>query len=330
MTKDAKNPAKPRTRWRPRRNPQTITPGRPFMRIDFDASSESAWALRGRYRRLFRGVYVPKDVELTTELLAEGALLLAGPHCFVSHHTAALLWGASVPDHPDVHVTYRGPRAQCFGIFAHRAKGGQKVTSRRGLRLTTALQTFLDLAHVLNLVDLVVLGDSLVRRKRFTPAELVRFVANARGPYSRHARRAASLVRAGVDSPMETRTRLLIVLAGLPEPTINHTIFRPDGTVLRRFDLAYVEARLAIEYDGRQHAESTEQWHGDIARDEQLDDWRVRRLVVVSTDIFATPGNTLLRITKAMRERGMSVPPLKDEWQRHFPSRAGDIRFASA
>ena len=37
----------------------------------------------------------------------------------------------------------------------------------------------------------------------------------------RLARRAASLAREGVDSPQETRLRLLLVLAGLPEPRVN-------------------------------------------------------------------------------------------------------------
>ena len=100
---------------------------------------------------------------------------------------------------------------------------------------------------------------------------------------------------------METRVRLLMVLAGLPEPEVDH------------------------RYDGRQHAESEEQWLGDIGRDEDLDDERIRRLVIVSRDIYSTPARTLSRITKAMRSVGMPVPPLRDDWRRHFPSRPGDL-----
>jgi hypothetical protein len=125
---------------------------------------------------------------------------------------------------------------------------------------------------------------------------------------------------------METRTRLLLVLAGLPEPSVNHIVRNAAGQVVRRFDLAYLLWLLVIEYDGRQHAESIDQWHADIGRDEQLDDWKVRRLVVVASDIYRTPGNTLARITKAMRSVGMPVPALRDEWRRHFPSRPEDVQ----
>ena len=39
---------------------------------------------------------------------------------------------------------------------------------------------------------------------------------------------------------MESRVRMLIVLAGLPEPTTNHVIRYPNGDWRRRLDLSYV------------------------------------------------------------------------------------------
>lgn len=297
----------------------------PFLRADEAGDHLSDWRFRRAHRALFRGVYVAAQTPVTHRLLAEGALLLAEPGSYLSHHTAARLWGGVVPDHPDVHVTYPRMRAQCFGIAAHRPKARQHVVRWRGLPVTGPIQTFLDMSHLLGLVDLVILGDSLVRRKRFTPDHLVTLAEKHSGPHSRLARRAARLVRAGVDSAMETKLRLLIVLAGLPEPEVDHRVHDSDGTLLRRYDLAYLAHRLIIEYDGRHHAESEEQWHHDIDRDEELDDGGVRRLVIVSKDIHSTPARTLGRITRAMRQRGMTVPPLKDEWRRHFADRAGDL-----
>jgi hypothetical protein len=317
-----------RPRRRARERPggaRPLEPGRPFNTADFESSSLSEWELRRDHKILLRGVYVSRATKTTPLLLAQAALVTAPAGSFVSHHTAAQIWGGGVPDHPDVHVTYPKTRAQCHGIFAHRVKRSQIVTTFKGLRLTTPSQTFLDMAQVLNLVDLVVLGDSLVKGGRVSPEELVGFVVGATGPHHRLAKRAAALVRNGVDSPMETRLRLLIVLAGLPEPTVDHRVHDSDGHLLYRFDLSYPEYGLIIEYDGRQHAESTDQWRRDLGRDEQLDEWRIRRLVVVSADLYTTPARTLSRITKAMRERGMTVPPLSDEWRRHFPSRPGDL-----
>ena len=124
---------------------------------------------------------------------------------------------------------------------------------------------------------------------------------------------------------MESRLRMLMVLAGLPEPVVNHRVYWADGSVRWRFDLSFPEFRLIIEYDGRQHADSTTQWRGDIGRREWLDenDWRI--VVSGSSDIYRTPARTLTRITRAMRARGMAVPPLKEDWRRHFPSRPEDL-----
>ncbi len=216
-------------------------------------------------------------------------------------------------------------RSRRVGIAAHRTKAGHHVVAFRGFRATSPAQTFLDLAQCLGLVDLVVLGDSLVRAGRTSGRALVESARHLGGPHSRLARRAASLVRDRVDSPMESRVRLLMVLAGLPEPEVDHRVFDAEGRLLRRYDLSYLPFRLIIEYDGRQHAESDEQWLGDIGRDEVLDDERIRRLVIVSRDIYSTPARTLGRIVKAMRSVEMPVPPLRDDWRRHFPSRLGDL-----
>jgi hypothetical protein len=59
---------------------------------------------------------------------------------------------------------------------------------------------------------------------------------------------------------MESRLRMLLVLAGLPEPTVNHIVRDDRGNWVRRFDLAYPDLRIAIEYDGRHHIERQEQW----------------------------------------------------------------------
>jgi hypothetical protein len=68
-------------------------------------------------------------------------------------------------------------------------------------------------------------------------------------------------MRDGVDSPMETRLRLLIVFAGMPEPTVNVIVRGEDGSWRMRFDLCCLDQRLIVEYDGRKHADSTEQWN---------------------------------------------------------------------
>ncbi len=271
-------------------------------------------------------MYVHRDTPLTESVRAAGALLLCAEAAAASHHTAARIWGGIVPDDGQVHVSTVGVRPKVLGVRAHRAKvDGQECRLVDGLRVTAPAQTFLDLGGELGLVDLVVLGDSLVKGSWVTPEDLVAATSSFRGAGRRRLRRAAGLVRRDVESPMESRLRMLIVLAGLPEPAVNHRIQRQDGSVRFRLDLSYPEHRLAIEYDGRQHAESDVQWDWDVDRREWLDGGGWRIVIVRSKDIYSTPGQTLQRIISAMRDRGAPVPRLSDEWRLHFPGRPGDV-----
>jgi hypothetical protein len=71
-------------------------------------------------------------------------------------------------------------------------------------------------SQYLTLVDLVILGDSIVRRRLSSVSRLKQAATRCS-----RAREAARYVRRGVDSPMETRLRMLLVLASLPEPQAN-------------------------------------------------------------------------------------------------------------
>ena len=103
---------------------------------------------------------------------------------------------------------------------------------------------------------------------------------------------------------------MLVVLAGLPEPTVNHIVRDPDtGEWLRRFELAYRDLLIAIEYEGRQHRDDDEIWAADIDRREELDreTWRV--VQVISKGLFETPLRTLQRIDQARVDRGAATDP---------------------
>ena len=120
---------------------------------------------------------------------------------------------------------------------------------------------------------------------------------------------------------------MLIVLAGLPEPTINLRFHTEEGALLRRLDMGYEDIKLAVEYDGRQHIERQAQWRQDIGRREYFEGLGWRFVILVSSDIWTTPGLTIQRIAGSLAERGVKLPPLRDEWRLHFPERG---RSASA
>jgi hypothetical protein len=294
----------------------------PFTRAQARAAGLTDGQLRGHdFVRLFRNVLLARGMPVSLNTRARGALLVAPGSAFISHHTAARLWGGSVPESSDVHVTIsRQHSFRISGIRAHQSDRPRATTCLGGIRITTPEQTFIDLGSKLDLVQLVVLGDRLVRRERTTPQRLVRAADDWYGFHRELVGRAASLVRTGVDSPPESRLRMLMVLAGLPEPTVNHIIRDPDtGAWLRRFELAYRELLLAIEYEGRQHRDDDDIWAADIERREDLehDAWRI--VQVISDGLFKTPLRTLQRIDRARVDRGARPTPFLDEWKRYFP-----------
>ena len=298
-------------------------PKQPFSRAQARAAGIGLKTLlSSRFQKVFYDCYVSSNVPLTTKLRAKAALGISPPGSFVSHSTAGRIWGGIVPDTPDVHVTVSGKagRTSRQGVKAHAKLDGTAVTRFRNLPVTTPEQTFLDLATGLDLVALVVLGDSLIRAGRTSTAVLRDAATACRGRGAKLARRAARYVRDGVDSAMETRLRMLLVLAGLPAPEVNFILRHPDGSWWMRFDMCYPALKLVIEYDGRQHAEDSEQWLHDLKRRETLDRMGWRIIVITRDDFYNAPEEVLRRVRDALIDRGMAGVRrrFRTEWTRHI------------
>ncbi len=114
---------------------------------------------------------------------------------------------------------------------------------------------------------------------------------------------------------------MLLVLAGLPEPKVDVRELNDDGTWRRRYDLCYLEFKLIVEYDGRQHAKDPAQWERDLERREELDDDHYRILVVTARGIFVEPERTIERVRRALIARGCTEKlKISTEWCEHFRS----------
>lgn len=93
--------------------------------------------------------------------------------------------------------------------------------------------------------------------------------------------RALRLARVGSESPRESKLRLLLVRSGLPEPELNADLFDRRGTFLARLDMSYPQWKVAVEYDGRQHASDPRQFEKDADRWEGIrrEGWRLVRIL---------------------------------------------------
>ena len=117
---------------------------------------------------------------------------------------------------------------------------------------------------------------------------------------------------------METRLRMLIVLAGLPEPVVNVVLVHEDGSWRRRFDLCYPKIKLVIEYNGRHHREDAQRTV-DEARTKELEGEGYLIVPFEAEDIYVTPEATLHRIRRHLILRGWGdVPLLNDKWRQEF------------
>lgn len=168
-------------------------------------------------------------------------------------------------------------------------------------------------AAILTLGELVVLGDSMMRRNgRLTRAEIESFhtyldVAN-RFIGIENCRLALRLMREGTDSSQETRTRLVPLLYGLPEPTVNHPVRLQSGTLIF-LDLSYPQLRIAIEYDGNYHRFDRMQVLRDDKRREALEDMGWIYIKVTVLDLKSESGQEELAQRIATRiEQVIGVP----------------------
>ncbi|MHC6593836.1 endonuclease domain-containing protein [Arthrobacter sp. C152] len=141
-----------------------------------------------------------------------------------------------------------------------------EVVEYDGVRLTSPARTWLDLASVLALEDLVAVGDHMVcfhgpafphpRAALCGLDDLNRMTARHPGMRGvKSARAALELIRVGADSAPETHMRLALVGGGLPEPVLNHVVRNSHGIPTLWPDAAYPQWGIALQYDGRHHAD---------------------------------------------------------------------------
>jgi hypothetical protein len=301
-------------------------PRTPFLRRTALDAGITPKALRGpNFRLVLPGTYVAATTIVTPRVRARAALLPYAGAAWASHASAARVYDLPVPTIADEHVSVprAGLRRRQRGVKAH---VGRHAATRvvDGVRVTEPLMLFVEMAELLTLVDLVVLGDALVRRRFFTTEMLVQFCADVRHKAASPARQAAAYVRRDVDSPMETRLRMLLVLAGLPEPQVNLKVRDATGEVIRKYDLSYPAVKVAVEFNGKVHVLVPGAWEADLERRDAIDDAEWRLVPVISSGIFARPEDTLRRVHRVLLARGMPGVPLRltDAWRAHFPGHA--------
>jgi hypothetical protein len=256
-----------------------------------------------------RGLYLSRST--TPDLRARcaaWALLLPADAAF-SHGTAAALAGApvSAPSRPHAALTPRRVLPQFSGLVVHgRRLAPQDVVELAGLRVTSGAQTFLDLASSTWPDELVAVGDALMRAGHLTGEALTERLARAdrvRGVV--RARACAPLLSPHAMSRPESLIRYWVVTSDLPEPQVQIPLRDSRGVVRAHADLGFEEWKVALEYEGRQHADA-DQFGRDIDRYSLMaaDGWVALRFA----GRHLNPDVVLDRTRRALVSRGWRPP----------------------
>ena len=225
----------------------------------------------GAWRRIRHGVYTTGDVwrqhqaEDRTHRLECAAVLRRLEHgsVAVSHDSAARLHGLVVPRRSSSEVRLTDP-AQFRTGRGYRVNAAsltpEDVVRRDGLPLTTVPRTLADLGREWEFTDTVVAVDDALADGRTTPAELrAAALAQTHWVGCGRAARALSLARVGAHSPHETRTRLALLAAGLPEPLLQQAVY--DGSrLIAVLDMYWPGHGVYVECDGK--VKYTDPWRG--------------------------------------------------------------------
>jgi very-short-patch-repair endonuclease len=194
----------------------------------------------------------------------------------VSHMTAGELWALEGVTTDEVHVTVAAHRRlRSPHVVVHRALDllPADIGTRGPIAVTSALRTAIDLAAVVDPGTLEIAIESALRRRLFSVGQLQwrsdALLGTGR-PGSASLRALLAQRNLGrTDSSWEVRTAQLLVAAGLPAPTRQHSI-TANGKEIARADLAYPESKVILEYDSDAWHSGTSRRHKDAARRNQL------------------------------------------------------------
>ena len=279
--------------------PAALTTG-PFTAAEASRVGVTRSQLRGAsYRRLWCGVYCWAGLKESSQLILTAVARRLPAGAAFSGRTALWLHGLDVSPCDPIEVTVPEAVGHFAGASVRRVTlTGEEIVLRRGLPTTSVLRAVVDIGGRNPLTEGVVAADQVLHARLVTIAELRNYVAeHPRAKGIARLRRVVDMAEPEAESPMESRLRMLLALAGLPRPEVQGSILDDQGRVLCRPDLLYRNHRLAVEYDGGNH------------RDRLVDDNRrqngliaagYRLLRFTAPDVYGSPGSVAMQVRLAL------------------------------
>jgi hypothetical protein len=247
----------------------------------------------GHLHPLYRGVYAVGHAKLTQEAAFLAAVKACGPEAVLSHFAAAALYGVVRWDGRYPEVTTRTVRAH-RGIRVHRSSVIDR-THHRGIPVTTAARTLIDLAATLDHAPLRRAVREAQRRLTTIPDILA--TLNRLGPRPGNANLTKILATGHTPTRSELEDAVLDLLldAGFDRPHVNVPMTFDGRTIIP--DFRWPDQHLVIEADGAE-------WHDNrLTREDDAE----------KQAILEAHGERVIRLTwaQAMTRRKQTIQRIR-------------------
>ncbi|ORW91360.1 hypothetical protein [Mycolicibacter terrae] len=256
--------------------------------------------------RIYPGVWVPREAELTAYDRARAAWLWSRRSGVLAGLSASAMLGAKWIDGDTpaelAHTNRRTP--PLLTVHTDTLLPGE-VQTVRGMPVTTAARTAFDLGRRLGPTEGVQRIDALMNATDLKVVDVMA-VADAH-PGARDLReldQTLLLVDGGAESPYESLARLLLVRAGFPGPQTQIRVYGHHGRVVARIDIGWEDYLVGVDFEGAHHWTDPMQRQHDAERYYVLPELGWIDLRLTARRLHHSPGVFLERVGAALISRG--------------------------
>lgn len=252
-------------------------------------------------RRLFVGIYCPAGAVVDHVVRCRAAALLGEGQLVLTGRSAATVRGVDLArtEDPVEVVVLDGHRVnRRAGLDVRGVRIDQLDHAPwHEIRIASPARTAFDVASRGPVTRAVAALDQLLHAELVSAREVASFLRGRSDDGVVHARAALSLADSRAESPPESVVRVILAQAGMD--LVPQLVVRHHGRFVARVDLGDDELRLAVEYDGRWHAE-----RGAFTRDRE----RLNRLqgagwtvITVTADMLRRPRDVVALVAAAVQ-----------------------------
>jgi hypothetical protein len=275
---------------------------RQMLRLGIDPAVIDRWLASGRLIPRHRGVYALGHLALPPFADEMAAVLACGDRAFVSHESAAAIWGIRCPPPPDGHVQVLVVGRKLHsrpGIDVHHTATIDQFDGwiRDGVPVTSAARTVIDLMPRLGARERERALDSALHEQLVAHGAM-RWAAERAG--RRRGTAALKLLldpgrpTANTRSGNEERMLELCRRAGLPPPELN--------VPLGRFvvDFLWREHAVAVEIDSYHFHRARSRFNADRAKDAYLQSLGIAALRFTEDQLAGEHELLLVRLARTL------------------------------